>query len=295
MEGSGAVFEAKFMLPWYFSEEAAVEKYMPQLQHNMWVAEIGSADDAALWAYANMRAKNGLSAADALRVEEAFRSKLAGFAGPTEAPFPRGQDAVPDDGSVIERVSEGRADTEVRTALGTTAVQVNTSGAEQPPSSSEPAPATRRHRARRTKPTAAIDKTVLTFPEPRRIRDREHVRSVAEQACLICGRRPSDAHHLRFTQSRALGRKNSDEYTVPLCRGHHREVHRYGDEAAWWMKVRIEPIAAARALWLETHPLPAISKATAVEATTSIAVVADDTGASKSNKETKPIAAADPQ
>ena len=34
---SGAVFEAKFMLPWYFSEEAAAEKYAPQLQHNMWV------------------------------------------------------------------------------------------------------------------------------------------------------------------------------------------------------------------------------------------------------------------
>ena len=33
----GAVFEAKFMLPWSFSEEAAAEKYMPQLQHNMWV------------------------------------------------------------------------------------------------------------------------------------------------------------------------------------------------------------------------------------------------------------------
>jgi predicted phage-related endonuclease len=37
IEGGDAVFEAKFMLPWYFSEEAAAEKYMPQLQHNMWV------------------------------------------------------------------------------------------------------------------------------------------------------------------------------------------------------------------------------------------------------------------
>jgi predicted phage-related endonuclease len=37
VEGTGAVFEAKFMLPWSFSEEAATEKYMPQLQHNMWV------------------------------------------------------------------------------------------------------------------------------------------------------------------------------------------------------------------------------------------------------------------
>jgi predicted phage-related endonuclease len=39
VEGTGAVFEAKFMLPWSFSEEGAAEKYMPQLQHNMWVTD----------------------------------------------------------------------------------------------------------------------------------------------------------------------------------------------------------------------------------------------------------------
>jgi predicted phage-related endonuclease len=43
VEGTGAVFEAKFMLPWSFSEEAAAEKYMPQLQHNMWVVGATSA------------------------------------------------------------------------------------------------------------------------------------------------------------------------------------------------------------------------------------------------------------
>ena len=59
---------------------------------------------------------------------------------------------------------------------------------------------------------------------------------MAKQPCLICGRRPADPHHLRFAQHRALGRKVSDEFTVPLCRGHHREVHRCGDEAAWWKK-----------------------------------------------------------
>ena len=101
----------------------------------------------------------------------------------------------------------------------------------------------------------AIDKSVLTLPEPRRIRDRDHVRHVAKQPCLVCGRQPSDPHHLRFTQSRALGRKVSDEFTVPLCRGHHREVHRCGDEAAWWRKVGVDPTVAARAMWLETHPL----------------------------------------
>ena len=102
----------------------------------------------------------------------------------------------------------------------------------------------------------AINKTVLALPTPRRIRDREHVKSVARQPCLVCGRRPVDAHHLRFAQALALGRKVSDEFTVPLCRGHHREVHHCGDEAAWWSTTGIDPTLAARALWLKTHPLP---------------------------------------
>jgi hypothetical protein len=106
---------------------------------------------------------------------------------------------------------------------------------------------------------AAIDKSVLSLPTPRRIRDRDHVKLVAKQPCLICGRRPADAHHLRFAQSRTLGRKVSDEFTVPLCRGHHREIHRCGNEAAWWKKVGIDPTVPARTLWLESHPLPTAS------------------------------------
>jgi hypothetical protein len=82
--------------------------------------------------------------------------------------------------------------------------------------------------------TPQINKSVLEFPEPRRIRDRDHIRHVINQPCLICGRRPSDPHHLRFVQSRALGRKVSDEFTVPLCRTHHRQVHRSGNELSWW-------------------------------------------------------------
>jgi len=113
---------------------------------------------------------------------------------------------------------------------------------------------TRRRRGR-DRPMA-INKTVLTLPVPRRVRDREHVKSVAKQPCLVCGRRPADAHHLRFAQAPALGRKVSDEFTVPLCRGHHREVHRYRDESVWWNKTGIDATAAARVLWLKTHPLP---------------------------------------
>jgi hypothetical protein len=110
--------------------------------------------------------------------------------------------------------------------------------------------------AEQTSAATQINKSVLVFPEPRRIRDRDHVRHVIKQPCLICGRRPSDPHHLRFAQSRALGRKVSDEFTVPLCRGHHRELHRHGDEAGWWKKFGLDPNAAARVLWLTSHPQP---------------------------------------
>jgi hypothetical protein len=111
----------------------------------------------------------------------------------------------------------------------------------------------------------SIDKSILALPEPRRLRDRNHVKFVATHPCLICGRRPSDAHHLRFMQSRALGRKVSDEFTVPLCRGHHREVHRSGDEAAWWKKADVDPTVEARTLWLVTRPLPTTSDKMGIE------------------------------
>jgi hypothetical protein len=156
-----------------------------------------------------------------------------------------------------------------------------------------------RHQRRRKQrqQSTPIDKTVLALPAPRRIRDREHVKVVAKQPCLVCDRRPADAHHLRFAQSRSLGRKVSDEFTVPLCRGHHREVHRSGDEAAWWKKAGIDPSITARALWLETHPLPAISDQTRIDGRTSVASSSDLTNAGHEklsakwgpNDETKPI------
>ena len=74
-------------------------------------------------------------------------------------------------------------------------------------------------------------------PRPRRLRDKLHREFVAAQPCVVCGRQPSDAHHLRFTQPRALGRKVSDEFTVPLCRMHHREVHRTVKEPQWWARL----------------------------------------------------------
>ena len=98
-----------------------------------------------------------------------------------------------------------------------------------------------------------VDKSVLSIAEPRRYRNKEHLRFVAQQPCLVCGRTPSDPHHLRFTQPRALGRKVSDEFVAPLCRTHHREVHRVGDERAWWKQAGINPIKVARQLWKKTR------------------------------------------
>jgi hypothetical protein len=48
--------------------------------------------------------------------------------------------------------------------------------------------------------------------------------------------------------------KVSDEFTVPLCRSHHRNLHQTGNELRWWENFRVEPLPVARKLWEETHP-----------------------------------------
>ena len=98
-----------------------------------------------------------------------------------------------------------------------------------------------------------VDKSDLRISEPKRIRNREHLRFVASQPCLACGRSPSQAHHLRFAQPLALGKKVSDEYTVPLCALHHHELHMRGNEKAWWEERQIEPMHTAEELW-QTRP-----------------------------------------
>jgi hypothetical protein len=176
--------------------------------------EIGNEDKATKWAHRRLAEKNKLNAGDAKHIEEAFRAKLLSFA--------------------IHRPGGARQSKD----------GAETSSSRRKPNEEGTAAA----------PSPAVDQSALMHPEPRRIRDRDHVRFVARQSCLVCGRKPCDAHHLRFAQNQALGRKVSDEFTVPLCRGHHRELHRHGDEAAWWQKLGLDPTGAARALWLETHP-----------------------------------------
>jgi DNA recombination protein Rad52 len=98
-----------------------------------------------------------------------------------------------------------------------------------------------------------IDKSQLAIAEPKRLRDKAHLKFVASQPCLICGRQPSDPHHLRFAQPRGIGLKVSDEFTVPLCRGHHRQLHQMGNELGWWKNLRIDALAIAKDLWRQTH------------------------------------------
>jgi hypothetical protein len=189
---------------------------------------LDSSEKAALWAHRSLPEKNRLVVADADRVEESFRARLASVTTP-DTPL---------------------------------------NGVPQPPKNAEAAPtaaALEPNSPEKKRRAKSIDKSTLALAEPRRIRDRDHVRYIAHQPCLVCGRQPSDAHHLRFAQSRALGRKTSDEFTVPLCRGHHREVHRRGDEAAWWIELNIDPTVTARSLWLETHPLPTAADGISIE------------------------------
>src|SRR6516165_4753313 len=102
-------------------------------------------------------------------------------------------------------------------------------------------------------PRSKIDKSVLTISEPKRIRSKEHLRYVAQQSCLICGRSPSHAHHIRFAQSKGLGLKVSDEFTVPLCVIHHQQNHATGNERLWWQEYKIDPLPVAVRLWRESR------------------------------------------
>jgi hypothetical protein len=177
------------------------------------IAEVASHDSATSWAREALPAKNSLTTDDAKLLEEAFGQKIASLSSAEAVtPADRGDDS---------NVSDSRPQN---------AGQSN-NGLQEP---------------------TGIDKSVLPISAPRRYRNREHLRFVSQQPCLFCGRKPSDPHHLRYTQPRALGRKTSDEFAVPLCRTHHRAAHRAVDEQAWWKAIGIDPIEIARKLWKDT-------------------------------------------
>src|SRR6516165_6645213 len=191
------------------------------------IAAIGSSELAARWAQDALPRKNSLTQADAKLVEEAFERRVS------ELPLP-------------EVVAPREEEAAIAPAIATNAI----GGSAATPEHSDPGNLTSNTNPDPQKP---IDKSVLPIAAPRRYRNREHLRSVIKMPCLICGRKPSDPHHLRYAQPRALGRKASDEFVVPLCRMHHREVHRAGDERAWWKAAGIDPLKVAHKLWKEAR------------------------------------------
>jgi hypothetical protein len=181
------------------------------------LAGLRSEDEAADWVHKNMPAKNTLTTDDADLVEASFREKLSAIA--LESVVSEGLLAdVPPENEMAQHLSTASGDSffasELESTLAPNAFATKTPG--------------RRVAAK------AI-----------RLRDKEHCKFVTTQPCVVCGRTPSEAHHLRFAQPRALGRKVSDEYTVPVCRLHHRELHRYGDEASWWAGFNVDPLPIA--------------------------------------------------
>jgi hypothetical protein len=192
------------------------------------MAAINSADEAAAWAHRNLPAKNTLTAADAKMVEERFRARLSAIGSPHGACDPPAEGGMPDG-------LAGRAVPD----------QTAVSGASDA-GTRQKAPMRASKKQSRSDAIRALGKTV-------RLRDKDHRRFVLRQACLVCGRVPSDPHHLTFTQPRALGRRVSDEFIVPVCRVHHRELHRSGNEAAWWQRLNIDPVPMALRLWQHTR------------------------------------------
>jgi hypothetical protein len=177
------------------------------------IAGLQSRESATNWAQGALAAKNRLGAEDAKILEEAFEKRLS--------------ELLPSESAEVVNVDPP----ESFSAGGHEIDKMDEPRADQ----------------------VGIDKSVLTVAAPRRYRNRDHLRFVTQQPCLLCGRKPSDAHHIRFVQPRALGRKTSDEFAVPLCRLHHRAVHRAGDEKAWWKQAGIDPIKVARKLWKRTR------------------------------------------
>jgi hypothetical protein len=192
------------------------------------LAHLTGADDLLTWAKASLPLKNTLLEADARLVEAAYQSRLEQAASPADIAEP--------------------------------ALAASLAPEPLPPAAArtEDAP---------EQPSQDVQETGLAFPkEPPRKRSKAHLLFVRGQPCLVCRQTPSDAHHLRFAEPRALGRKVSDEFTVPLCRVHHQALHGHGNERAWWADLQIAPVRMAQALWAAS-PIHESSDATLLRAT----------------------------
>jgi len=194
------------------------------------IIEIGnlkSGDDLALWAHRRLPAKNTLVADDARAVEVAYQAVLDAV----------DRQSLPDESQRDDRDQAAQSPN-----AGGPKVQASSANGSALTDAAEP---------------PHHEPSTLELVSPRRktirIREKAHLSFVAAQPCLVCQRSPCDAHHLKFAQPRSLGRKVSDEFTVPLCRDHHQQLHRHGDEIAWWANLRIAPLKIAEELWDATQ------------------------------------------
>jgi hypothetical protein len=171
-------------------------------------------DAVALWAHRRLPAKNTLTAEDTRAVEAACQI-------------------------VLSALNLGADELEQHPAEPASIVPNDGNGSVAPPV-----------------PVAAEDQNTESMVTPQgkemRRRNKAHLAFVSSQPCVVCQRSPCDAHHLKFAQPRSLGRKVSDEFTVPLCREHHQELHRHGNERAWWANLQITPLEVAGELWVAT-------------------------------------------
>jgi hypothetical protein len=184
------------------------------------IATLDAAAAAIQWASQNLSTKNTLCAEDASVVEAAFRERMRALEPETLPPTPKPSDAL--------------------VTIAKTAPQLEEKSWTNPREPADERPFVH-----------------VTSVRPHRIRDKDHRRFISRQPCTVCGRQPCEAHHLRSAQPRALGRRVSDEFTVPLCRVHHRELHRHGDERLWWTRFNIDPMPIALKFWYQTRGISA--------------------------------------
>src|SRR6266852_74065 len=175
------------------------------------MADLKDGEALALWAHRRLPAKNALAADDARIIDTATRRIL----------------------EICREPELDRADEVPALAL---AMSQTTDVAIIPGAHS-------------AQPATVASRAVSPLTKPSRKRNKAHLVFVASQPCLICQRTPCDAHHLKFAQPKALGRKVGDEFTVPVCRDHHHELHRHGNEAAWWANLHIAAANIAKELW----------------------------------------------
>ena len=194
------------------------------------LASITTAEEAVAWALRSLPSKNTLTTADANVMEEAFQAKIEAV------------QQIEDESPGLKSHGGDRADNpDTQPVLN--------------PIKSHSDPATENLTDLNGPKSATVQDghAAVGIIKPVRRRDKAHRDFVCSQPCLLCGRRPSDAHHIRFGQPRALGRRVSDEFTVPLCRVHHRDLHRHTDEKKWWEAVKIKPMEIAQKLWRQTR------------------------------------------